>query len=96
MRMSSARQRGSISIHQQNNYAAHLQRKADFTRLVTRAHDPSAALFHAAGTREKFPREGASRSGEEIAGLRVRKPALLDQLWRDYETLPAVWGGHTD
>ena len=77
-------------------YEGHLRRKADFTRLVTRAHDQLAALFDEAGTSVKSPREVASLPGEEIAGLRVRKQAVLDQLRRDYETQRATWDGRTD
>lgn len=77
-------------------YAAHLRRKADFTRLVTGAHDQLSALFDEAGTSLKTPREISSLPGEETAGLRVRKQAVLDQLQRDYETLRVTWGGHTD
>lgn len=77
-------------------YEAHLRRKAEFTRLVTRAHDQLAALFLAAGTSLKSPREVASLPGEELAGLRVRKQAILDKLRRDYETLRTTWGGRTD
>lgn len=77
-------------------YEGHLRRKADFTRLVTGAHDQLAALFQEAGTNLKSPREISSLPGEETAGLRVMKQAILDQLRRDYETLRATWGGHTD
>ena len=77
-------------------YAAHLRRKADFTRLITGAHDQLAALFQAAGTSMKSPREVAFLSGVELAGLRVRKQAILDQLRRDYESLRATWDGRTD
>ncbi|MEN9576906.1 MAG: hypothetical protein RL514_4761 [Verrucomicrobiota bacterium] len=77
-------------------YEAYLRRKADFTRLVTGAHDQLTALFHAAGTSEKSPREGTSLSGEAVAGLRVRKQALLGQLRSDYESLRATWGGRRD
>ncbi len=77
-------------------YEDHLRRKSDFTRLVTGAHDQLAALFLAAGTSLKSSREVASRPGVEIAGLRVRKQAILDQLRRDYEALQATWGGRTD
>ncbi|MEN9576423.1 MAG: hypothetical protein RL514_4278 [Verrucomicrobiota bacterium] len=79
-----------------SEYAAYLQRKADFTRLVTGAHDELAALFDAAGTTTKSSREAASLLGGEVAGLRGRKQAILDQLRRDYETLKATWGGHKD
>lgn len=78
------------------DYEAHLRRKADFTRLITGAHDQLAALFLAAGTSVKSPREVVSLPGEDLAGLRVRKQAILDQLRRDYETLWATWGGRTD
>lgn len=77
-------------------YEAHLRRKADFTRLVTGAHDQLAALFQAAGTSLKSPREVASLPGEELASLRVRKQAILDQLRHDYEALRVTWGGRTD
>ena len=77
-------------------YEAHLRRKAEFTRLVTGAHDQLAALFHEAGTGLKSTREVASLPGEEVAELRVRKQAILDQLRRDYETLRSTWGGRTD
>lgn len=77
-------------------YEAHLRRKADFTRLVTGAHDQLAALFLAAGTGMKSPREVASLPGEQLAELRVRKQAILDQLRRDYESLRVTWGGRTD
>mgnify|MGYP002632635626 CR=1 FL=1 len=77
-------------------YEAYLRRKAEFTRLVTGAHDQLTSLFQAAGTSLKSPREVAALSGEELAGLRVRKQAILDQLRRDYETLRAAWGGRTD
>lgn len=77
-------------------YEAHLRRKADFTRLITGAHDQLATLFHEAGTSLKSPREVASLPGEELASLRVRKQAILDQLRHDYEALRVTWGGRTD
>jgi len=79
-----------------NGYEAHLRRKADFTRLVTGAHDRLAALFHAAGTSAKSVRDGKSPSIEAAAELRARKQAILDQLKRDYEALKSTWGGRTD
>lgn len=77
-------------------YEAHLRRKADFTRLVTGAHDRLAALFHDAGTSTQSVRMGKSLSAEKAAGLRARKQAILDQLKRDYEALKSTWGGRTD
>ena len=77
-------------------YEARLRRKADFTRLITGAHDRLTVLFDEAGTSAKTPRELASLPREETAGLRVRKQAILDQLRLDYEALRATWGGHTD
>lgn len=75
-------------------YEAHLQRKADFTRLVTGAHDRLAALFQIAGT-DKQPRT-KPLPAEKAATLRAQKQAILDQLKRDYEALKSTWGGRTD
>jgi len=79
-----------------NEYEAYLGRKADFTRLVTTAHDRLAALFLAAGTHEQSRRDAASLTREEVAGLRHQKQAILDQLKRDYESLRTTWGGRRD
>lgn len=79
-----------------NEYEAYLRRKADFTRLVTGAHDRLATLFREAGTNTKSLREGKSLSAEEAAALRAQKQAILDQLKRDYEALKSTWGGRTD
>ena len=81
---------------QANEYEAYLERKADFTRLVTGAHDRLAALFLAAGTSLKAPREAAFPAGEAVTGLRREKQAILDQLKRDYESMRTAWGGRRD
>ncbi len=74
------------------DYEAALRRKADFTRLVTGAHDRLATLFHEAGTES-----GAkSLTPEQATALRGQKQAILDQLKRDYETMKTTWGGSKD
>ena len=88
--------RNTVMLVCVREYEAHLRRKAEFTRLVTGAHDQLSALFDEAGTSAKSPRDAASLPGEELVGLRVRKHAILDQLRRDYENLRATWGGRTD
>lgn len=85
--------RGTAAVAE---YEAHLQRKADFTRLVTGAHDRLAALFQDAGTSTQSVRGGKSLSVEQAAALRTQKQAILDQLKRDYEALKSTWGGRTD
>lgn len=75
-------------------YEAALRRKADFTRLVTRAHDRLAALFKEAGTSAKSTVK--SLGADRAAALRARKQAVFDQLKRDYEAMKASWGGSTD
>lgn len=77
-------------------YEAYLRRKADFTQLITGAHARLTALFDAAGTSQKSASASAAGSAEELASLRARKLAILEQLKRDYETLRTTWGSRTD
>ncbi len=77
-------------------YEAHLRRKADFTRLVTSAHDRLAALFLESGTGAKSTREMKSLPADRVAELRAQKQAIFGQLKRDYAALKPVWGGRTD
>lgn len=75
-------------------YEASLRRKADFTRLVTGAHDRLAKLFQEAGT---SPGSAAKPlPAETAAAVRAQKQAIFDQLKRDYEAMRTTWGGSKD
>lgn len=76
----------------QRAYEASLRRKADFTRVVTAAHDRLVALYQQAGTQPKTASEMKSLPVEPAAALRAQKQAILAGLKRDYESLQAVWG----
>lgn len=83
--------RGAAAV---GEYEAHLRRKADFTQLVTGAHDRLAALFQMAGTDKQSGTKPLPV--EKATALRAHKQAILDQLKRDYEALKSTWGGRTD
>ena len=65
----------------QRDYEARLQRKAEFTRLVTGARASLAQLYRVETVRET---------------ARLEKEAVFAQLRRDYAALQATWGGRTD
>jgi predicted aminopeptidase len=79
----------------QRDYEGRLRHKAEFTQLVTAAHDRLSAFYQQAGTATKSAIEAKRLPGEQAA-LRAQKQAILDQLRREYETLKAAWGGHND
>jgi predicted aminopeptidase len=80
----------------QLEYEARLRRKAEFTRLVTTAHDQLAAIYPAAGAGAEAVVELKRLSGAQASALRVRKRAILEQLRRDYEAIAGTadhdWG----
>lgn len=80
----------------QREYEKRLRRKAGFTRLVTMARDRLRGLYQQAGIATNTAVGAARLPIEQVAALRTQKQAILDQLRRDYETLKATWGGHTD
>ena len=80
----------------QHAYEGRLRRKAEFTALVTRAHDQLDALYQRSGTATKTVGEVKRLPAEKAAVLRAQKQAILDRLRRDYAALKAGWNGHAD
>ncbi|MBI3877271.1 MAG: aminopeptidase [Verrucomicrobia bacterium] len=85
--------RAKKSTSEAEAYESYLRRKAEFTRLVTDAHDRLATLYRNADTADKCAVESKSLPPEKIAALRAQKQAVFEQLQRDYDALKATWGG---
>lgn len=80
----------------QQAYEARLQRKVQFTRLVTGTHDRLEKLFREAGTSTMSADEIKSLPSEQFADVRAQKQVILEELKLDYAALKAAWGASAD